>query len=134
MSPLLQGAINGDVVILDGIHRLESDTLAVLHSLTHREIDLADGRRLLRRGRDSANTRHMSQVTRCKTQTPADALRVHPAFRVVALATPPTRNSNGEEDWINAEVLTMFHFVQLLKPSRESMIRILENIGREGPA
>ena len=52
MSPLLKGALNGEIVILDGIHRLESDTLAVLHSLvTHREIDLADGRRLLRHDR-----------------------------------------------------------------------------------
>ena len=55
----LKGAINGDVVILDGIHRLESDTLAVLHSLlTHREIDLADGRRLLRHDRFDSATRN----------------------------------------------------------------------------
>lgn len=131
MSPLLQGAINGNVVILDGIHRLESDTLSVLQSLlTHREIDLADGRRLLRHDRfDRAHKRDLQDG-----KLPADALRIHPAFRVIALATPPTRNGNGEEDWVNAEVLTMFHFVQLLKPSRESIVSILENLGPGTPS
>ena len=129
MSPLLQGAINGDVVILDGIHRLESDTLAVLHSLlTHREIDLADGRRLLRHDRfDSANTRHSESSHALQDAKLLLMPFVHPAFRVIALATPPTRNGNGEEDWINRSIDNV-SLRSVAKAFKESMIRILENI------
>jgi MoxR-like ATPase len=133
MSPLLNGALNGEIVILDGIHRLEPDTLAVLHSLlTHREIDLADGRRLLRHDRfDNVQKLHCNNKP---IESPNDILRVHPSFRVVALANTPSRNGDGNEDWINSEVLTMFHFVSLPKPSKQSVVNILENVTNSNSA
>ena len=146
MSPLLKGALNGEIVILDGIHRLESDTLAVLHSLvTHREIDLADGRRLLRHDRFDniqavggnkfeANSDGVgSSNNTVFDRSGDDILRVHPSFRIIALGNPSSRdNGNGSEDWMSAEILTMFNFVHLSKPSNKSVTHILENISNYG--
>ena len=36
----------------------------------------------------------------------ATALRVHPSFRVIALALPPT----GKKNWLHPEVMNMFTF------------------------
>ena len=89
-SSLLNAALDGRLVVLDGIHRLEKDTLGVLHSLLcHREIDLADGRRLLRHDRAGVAEQHDPGI-----------LRIHPAFRVLALANPPVRGGGalGQQD------------------------------------
>ncbi|KAG7233757.1 hypothetical protein INR49_006616 [Caranx melampygus] len=48
-SPLVTAAIEGKLLLLDGIHRVNLGTLAVLSRLLHdRELDLYDGTRLLR--------------------------------------------------------------------------------------
>jgi MoxR-like ATPase len=117
-SSLLNAALDGRLVVLDGIHRLEKDTLGVLHSLLcHREIDLADGRRLLRHDRAGVAEQHDPGI-----------LRIHPAFRVLALANPPVRGGGAlgqQDDWLSSEVLTMFGFVDLPKPSPQSIAAIL---------
>jgi MoxR-like ATPase len=114
-SPLLTAAIDGRLVVLDGIHRLEKDTLGMLHSLLcHREIDLADGRRLVRHDRIGGVI--------------DDVQAIHPSFRVLALANPPIRTGGAlgqQDDWLSSEVLTMFGFVDLPKPSSHSIAAIL---------
>ncbi|KAK4829383.1 hypothetical protein QYF61_003723 [Mycteria americana] len=51
-SPLVTAALEGKLVILDGIHRINPGTLAVLQRLIHdRELTLYDGTRLLREDR-----------------------------------------------------------------------------------
>lgn len=48
-SPLVTAALEGKLVLLDGIHRVNAGTLAVLQRLIHdRELSLYDGSRLLR--------------------------------------------------------------------------------------
>ncbi|XP_012503668.1 PREDICTED: von Willebrand factor A domain-containing protein 8 [Propithecus coquereli] len=51
-SPLVHAALEGKLVLLDGIHRVNAGTLAVLQRLIHdRELSLYDGSRLLREDR-----------------------------------------------------------------------------------
>ncbi|KAL6048822.1 hypothetical protein STEG23_032392, partial [Scotinomys teguina] len=51
-SPLVNAAREGKLVLLDGIHRVNAGTLAVLQRLIHdRELSLYDGSRLLREDR-----------------------------------------------------------------------------------
>ncbi|KAG0722072.1 von Willebrand factor A domain-containing protein 8 [Chionoecetes opilio] len=94
-SPLVTAALEGKMAILDGIHRLHHGTLAVLHRLVHdRELQLYDGSRLLHAGRyDALKTKN--------NLTDEDMLakglqRIHPAFRIVALAEPPWRLTSQE--------------------------------------
>ncbi|GLD75474.1 von Willebrand factor A domain-containing protein 8 [Lates japonicus] len=92
-SPLVTAAIEGKLLLLDGIHRVNLGTLAVLSRLLHdRELDLYDGTRLLR-----------------------SIFPIHPSFRVLSLAEPPvvgtitssSSNSRGQQ-WLGPELLTMF--------------------------
>lgn len=47
-SPLIQAALLGRVAVLDGLHRVNPGTLAVLQRLVHdRELTLHDGTRLM---------------------------------------------------------------------------------------
>jgi MoxR-like ATPase len=95
-SPLIEAAVTGHTVILDGVERLPGETLAVLaRLLADREVDLPDGRRLV------AGFRYAGE----EVAEPAPALpeggtgaaagsaerlqrvAVHPHFRVIALAS-----------------------------------------------
>lgn len=48
--------------------------------------------------------------------------RIHPSFRIVALAAPPTR----ENSWCTSEILSMFPFIDTIEPlSLENKLRII---------
>ena len=54
-SPLVRAAIEGQLAVLDGVHRLHRSTLATLSRLVHdREATLFDGTRLLDRNKFDA--------------------------------------------------------------------------------
>lgn len=107
-TPLTNAIIHGRLAVLDGIHRLPLGTIAVLLRLCiDREISLFDGTRFVRPSRYA----HMQKQLRISE---ADLTRrrifpVHPAFRILALATPPSRS----DPWLNNEVLQLFHFFSL---------------------
>lgn len=82
-----------------------------------REIHLPDGRRLLRHDRyDHVMRQQQLKSPRSKgnsaisVQEDSTVLRVHPAFRVVALGTPPDRDNL----WLTAEVMGIFPIVESL--------------------
>lgn len=101
VSPLVEAAVNGELLILDGVDRLQADTLASIQHLLHEgDLALPDGRRLLHAKRFSPEAAE------------ADFLRVDPRFKVLALGNPPTSGSSGN-DWLSAEVLTMFSFFKV---------------------
>ena len=80
-SPLVKSAQSGQHVVLDGIHRLQPDTLASLQQLLFaRELTLPTG----------------------------DKIKVHPDFKVVALAEAPT----AENQWLVPETVQLFKFHQ----------------------
>ncbi|KAI5107140.1 von Willebrand factor A domain-containing protein 8, partial [Silurus meridionalis] len=107
-SPLVSAAQEGKLVLLDGIHRVNLGTLAVLSRLLHdRELALYDGTRLLRWDRYLALKEEL-QLTEPELQE-RHIFPIHPSFRVIALAEPPVAGSSTQQ-WLNPEILTMFFF------------------------
>ena len=61
-SPLVGACLAGDVIVLDGIQRLRDDTLMSLRRLIQdRELDLADGSKLLRHDKYDALVQEAGQ-------------------------------------------------------------------------
>lgn len=89
-SPLVRAARNGHIAVLDGVHRIHNSTIAILHRLVHdREVQLYDGTRLVRHDKYD----DMLAEGQTPEQLTAKGLqRIHPAFRIVALAEPPMGN------------------------------------------
>lgn len=88
-SPLVRAARNGHIAVLDGVHRIHNSTISILHRLVHdREVQLYDGTRLVRHDKfdDMLADGHTTEQLAAK-----GLQRIHPAFRIVALAEPPTR-------------------------------------------
>lgn len=122
-TPLVQAALHGRLLVLDGIHRLNNDTMVSLQRLLQdRELFLPDGRRLLRHDRYDRLSNPSKSI-----------LRIDPSFRVVALAEPPTGGSNennatgkssNEQNWLNAETLNLFlyHSMRSLNLQEERQI------------
>ncbi|XP_041921214.1 von Willebrand factor A domain-containing protein 8 isoform X1 [Alosa sapidissima] len=121
-SPLVNAAQEGKLVVLDGIHRVNLGTLAVLSRLLHdRELALYDGTRLLRWDRYQAMKQEL-QLSDEELQK-RSVFSVHPSFRVVALAEPPVPGSSTKQ-WLGPEILTMFlfHTVSQLGKAEETAI------------
>lgn len=125
-SPLVTAAIEGKLLLLDGIHRVNLGTLAVLSRLLHdRELDLYDGTRLLRWDRYQTlkeNLQFSDEQLQERSIFP-----IHPSFRVLALAEPPVvgasagSGSSKGQQWLGPELLTMFlyHTVTPLAKAEE---------------
>ncbi|XP_058132611.1 von Willebrand factor A domain-containing protein 8 [Dasypus novemcinctus] len=112
-SPLVNAALEGKLVLLDGIHRVNTGTLAVLQRLIHdRELSLFDGSRLLRLDR---YTRLKEELQMSDEQLQKRSIfPIHPSFRIIALAEPPVIGSTTQQ-WLGPEFLTMFFF-HCMKP------------------
>ncbi|CAF0766137.1 unnamed protein product [Brachionus calyciflorus] len=113
-SPLIEAAINGDLIILDGIHRLKDDTLMSLRRLIQdRELDLLDGRKLLRHDKYDELLNEASAPEE-KLQLESKIIRIHPSFRIIATAeaTNLTDQKNSIE-WLNSEILNLFLYQQI---------------------
>uniref|UniRef100_A0A3Q3VYX4 von Willebrand factor A domain-containing protein 8 n=1 Tax=Mola mola TaxID=94237 RepID=A0A3Q3VYX4_MOLML len=124
-SPLVTAAAEGKLLLLDGIHRVNLGTLAVLSRLLHdRELDLYDGTRLLRWDRYQT-LKEQLQLSDKQLQE-RSILPIHPSFRVLALAEPPivgasTNSNSRDQQWLSPELLTMFlyHTVTPLDKAEE---------------
>ncbi|KAL4125538.1 hypothetical protein PRIC2_009121 [Phytophthora ramorum] len=120
-SPLIHAARNGHLAVLDGVHRLGSDSLGVLQRLIQdREIDLADGSKLVSQttydaivaGVDkSGNSGALSRVS-----------AIHPSFRIIAIAeadpvllkgATAMRGKELTAAWLSSDTISMFSFHHL---------------------
>jgi von Willebrand factor A domain-containing protein 8 len=111
-SPLVTAAIQGDICVLDGVHRLGPGTLSVLQQLVHdRQAQLCDGRLLTSVGPQSSHEKIVA---------------IHPRFRIAALATPPTKIGRG--NWLSSEISAMFHFHLLRDVSVSHKLAILDRL------
>lgn len=134
-SPLVRAALEGHLLLLDGLQRLHRATFAALHRLVvDREADLFDGRRLLRHDRfDALCARHGWTPAELETR---GVLRVHPDFRIVALAEPPASaeagTSGGLGNWLPPEALTAFIFHPLRPLSLEEERQVVRAVFPEG--
>ncbi|KAH7478903.1 hypothetical protein KRP22_011039 [Phytophthora ramorum] len=135
-SPLIHAARNGHLAVLDGVHRLGSDSLGVLQRLIQdREIDLADGSKLVSQttydaivaGVDkSGNSGALSRVS-----------AIHPSFRIIAIAeadpvllkgATAMRGKELTAAWLSSDTISMFSFHHLSAISSsqsESIVRSL---------
>ncbi|KAI1899570.1 hypothetical protein AGOR_G00063140 [Albula goreensis] len=121
-SPLVSAAQEGKLVLLDGIHRVNLGTLAVLSRLIHdRELSLYDGTRLLRSDRYQALKEEL-QLSDQELQERC-VFPIHPSFRIIALAEPPVAGSSSQQ-WLGPELLTMFlfHTIKPLSMAEETAI------------
>lgn len=114
-SPLIKAAINGHAIVLDGVHRLHHSTIAVLHRLVHeREIQLYCGKRLI------AQEKYEALLDNGITKEELDEHRIHPihpAFRIIALAEPPS--FEGGSNWLSPEMLSLFMYHEVRNLSRK---------------
>ncbi|KAF3825800.1 hypothetical protein GH733_006627 [Mirounga leonina] len=111
-SPLVNAALEGKLVLLDGIHRVNVGTLAVLQRLIHdRELSLYDGSRLLKEDR----------YIRLKEELQLSDEQLQQ--RIIALAEPPVIGSTTQQ-WLGPEFLTMFffHYMKPLVKSEEIQV------------
>ncbi|XP_034614310.1 von Willebrand factor A domain-containing protein 8 [Trachemys scripta elegans] len=125
-SPLVTAALDGKLVILDGIHRVNSGTLAVLQRLIHdRELTLYDGTRLLREDRYQSLKDEL-QLSDKELQQRSIFL-IHPSFRIVALAEPPVIGSSTKQ-WLGPEFLTLFLFHNVKSFTRNEEIQVIKEM------
>uniref|UniRef100_A0A8C0ICB5 von Willebrand factor A domain-containing protein 8 n=1 Tax=Bubo bubo TaxID=30461 RepID=A0A8C0ICB5_BUBBB len=125
-SPLVTAAVEGKLVILDGIHRINPGTLAVLQRLIHdRELTLYDGTRLLREDR-YRNLKEGLQISDEKLQE-RSIFPIHPSFRIVVLAEPPVIGSSTQQ-WLGPEFLTLFLFHNVRSLSKSEEIEVIKEM------
>ncbi|KAM6284282.1 von Willebrand factor A domain-containing protein 8 isoform 1-T1 [Spheniscus humboldti] len=125
-SPLVTAALEGKLVILDGIHRINPGTLAVLQRLIHdRELTLYDGTRLLREDRYQ-NLKEELQISDEKLQE-RSIFPIHPSFRIVVLAEPPVIGSSTQQ-WLGPEFLTLFLFHNVRSLSKSEEIEVIKEM------
>ncbi|XP_069882793.1 von Willebrand factor A domain-containing protein 8 isoform X1 [Dipodomys merriami] len=132
-SALVNAALEGKLVLLDGIHRVNAGTLAVLQRLIHdRELSLYDGSRLLREDRYMCLKEEL-QMSDEQLQK-RSIFPIHPSFRIIALAEPPVIGSTTQQ-WLGPEFLTMFffHYMKPLVKSEEIQVvkEMVPNIPQE---
>lgn len=88
-SVVVRAAVEGSVLLLDGIERVERNVLPALNNLLeNREMDLPGGKRLIRR-RTTDQRGALHDLDRHSSSAAAQQLLyAHPNFRVVALGLP----------------------------------------------
>ncbi|XP_023604004.1 von Willebrand factor A domain-containing protein 8 isoform X2 [Myotis lucifugus] len=125
-SPLVNAALEGKLVLLDGIHRVNAGTLAVLQRLIHdRELSLYDGSRLLREDR-YMRLKEELQMSDEQLQK-RSIFPVHPSFRIIALAEPPVIGSTTQQ-WLGPEFLTMFFFHYMKPLVKNEEIQVIKEM------
>ncbi|XP_049873594.1 von Willebrand factor A domain-containing protein 8 [Pectinophora gossypiella] len=123
-SALVDAALKGHLAVLDGLHRVHASTVAVLHRLVHdRELQLHDGTRLLRHDRYDALL--ASGFTQQQLEE-SGVKRIHPAFRIVALAEPPVLGRS--QQWLSPEILSLFIFHEMRNLSKTEEIFIINTL------
>eukprot|EP00041_Stephanoeca_diplocostata_P021699 m.509785 g.509785 ORF g.509785 m.509785 type:complete len:1988 (-) comp21889_c0_seq22:1623-7586(-) len=123
LSPLVLAALDGSLAVLDGIHRTDPTTVAVLQRLAQdRELVLHDGTHLMGAARFDA-------CMRLYNLTPAEMAaqglrRIHPAFRMVAVGEPS--RADGGKPWLSEEITSMFDIHVVAPLSLADNRRIVE--------
>lgn len=110
-SGLITAALNGNIALLDTIDSLSPGVLGSIQQLIiDREISLPDGSLLI-------SMERYQNLLKSYNQNPAELFRkkilpIHPSFRVIALARLPNP-FKSKENWLNAEISTMFSFIPM---------------------
>uniref|UniRef100_K3W7I1 VWFA domain-containing protein n=1 Tax=Globisporangium ultimum (strain ATCC 200006 / CBS 805.95 / DAOM BR144) TaxID=431595 RepID=K3W7I1_GLOUD len=134
-SPLIHAARNGHIAVLDGVHRLGSDSLGVLQRLVQdREIDLADGTKLL------AQSKYDEIFEEAKENSVKPSLDrvfpIHPSFRIIAIAesdpstlkSAPVLGRESSAAWLSSDSIAMFTFHYLPSLSKTQSEQVVRNL------
>lgn len=124
-SPLVDAALHGKLAILDGINRIDPSTLAIVHRLVHdRELQLHDGKRLIRADRyDEIKEKYNKSDAELQE---SGVLRIHPSFRIIALAESPMLNTSSRQ-WLNSELLSLFVFHEMRPLTKSEELHIVRS-------
>ncbi|XP_068732159.1 von Willebrand factor A domain-containing protein 8-like [Montipora capricornis] len=122
-SPLVLAALKGSIAELDGIHRVNPGTLAVLQRLiSERELSLYDGTRLLHHERYETIKEDNNWTD--DDMNSRGVLCIHPSFRIIGLAEPPLISS-AQQQWLNSELLSMFLFHHVCPLSKQEEAQVI---------
>lgn len=122
-SSLVKAARNGWTIALDGLHRLHLSTMSILHRLVHdRELNLFDGSRLIRH--DKFDELLNLGLTEGELNL-RGIFRIHPAFRIVALAEPPKLDVSN---WLTPEVVSIFLFHRINNLNKTDEVKIITEL------
>lgn len=131
LSPLIKAAMEGSLAVLDGVHRINQGSFAVLHRLIHdRELQLFDGSRLLRHDRYQQIKTDLNLTD--EQMSEKGILSIHPSFRMIALSEPPVAGSTKQQ-WMTPELLTMFMFHNLRPLSQAEELHVINNVVKDCP-
>jgi len=125
-TPLVTAALEGNLAVLDGVHRVNAGSFSVLHRLVNdRELQLFDGTRLL----SVERYEDIKKETGLTDQEMKDRqmLPIHPSFRMVCLSEPPVPGS-PKQQWLSAEMLTMFLYHDLQPLSRLEEMTVISTL------
>ncbi|KAJ3368340.1 von Willebrand factor A domain-containing protein 8 [Allomyces arbusculus] len=115
-APLVDAMLTGRVAVLDGVESLAHGSLATLECIVHnRSVTLPDGRRLV----------SDKQYARLPAREKALVERIHPSFRLIALARPTVMGSDAKT-WLTPEAAALFPFVQLAPLTKAEEATLLQ--------
>lgn len=122
-SSLVKAARNGWTIVLDGLHRLHLSTMSILHRLVHdRELNLFDGSRMIRHDKFD----ELLSLGQTEAQLNSKGIfKIHPAFRIVALAEPPKLDVSN---WLTPEVLSIFLFHEVQNLNKTDEVKIITEL------
>uniref|UniRef100_H2YJD9 von Willebrand factor A domain-containing protein 8 n=1 Tax=Ciona savignyi TaxID=51511 RepID=H2YJD9_CIOSA len=126
ISPLIEAALEGGMAVLDGLNRVNPGTLSILQRLVHdREVTLHDGTRLLRHDKFDG----MKEKLNLNDQELNEkaVYRIHPSFRMIGLAEPPTTGSSAQQ-WLNPELLTLFLYHHMEPLSVNNELEVIQKL------
>ncbi|XP_005100871.1 von Willebrand factor A domain-containing protein 8 [Aplysia californica] len=125
-TPLVTAALEGNLAVLDGVHRVNAGSFSVLHRLvSERELQLFDGTRLLSQDKYE----NIKEETGMTDQELHDKqiLPIHPSFRIIALSEPPVAGS-AKQQWLSPEMLTMFLYHNMRPLSRLEEMSVISSM------
>ncbi|CUG86776.1 GPI-anchored surface protein, putative [Bodo saltans] len=136
LSPLMTAAKFGHLAVLDGVDNMPSGMLSILQEL------LVDGSVTLPDGAVFKSYESFVAISEQEGLNEAQLAAkrvycVHPSFRVVATAKPPTlggKSPTGAQSWLTSEVPAMFNVVNFPALPHEDALAVLTAPGPSTPS
>lgn len=108
LNSLVKGAIEGGLVVLDGLDKMKAESLTVLKRLLEdRECELFDGTKLMKWDKYDFILKKKGSNWMEENKI----LRVSESFRVITTCCPPKRPNKKE--WLSSEIISLFSFHKL---------------------
>ena len=117
---VVKAAQNGSLLVLDGVQRLPNGLISALAPL------IADRQLQIR---STKGTGEEVLLRDDRSQLRGGAVKIHPRFRIIATATPPT----AKEQWMSEEILAMFSYIETPSWGIDSLRHVLGQLHPKRP-